>query len=84
MTQPEKIVHEPRERLDQERVMRDFSYHPPKEDQVPRYVAIRDEGKAFAKMILEFCPTSRERSLALTNLEQVVMWANAAIARNEA
>jgi hypothetical protein len=73
-----------RERLDQERVLRDFSYHPPKADQVPRYTALRDEGKAMAKMILDYCPTSRERSLALTNLEQAVMWANAAIARNEA
>jgi hypothetical protein len=64
--------------------LRDFSYHPPKADQVPRYTALRDEGKAMAKMILDYCPTSRERSLALTNLEQAVMWANAAIARNEA
>jgi hypothetical protein len=28
------------------------------------------------------CPDSREKSLAMTNLEQAVMWANAAIARN--
>lgn len=28
-------------------------------------------------------PKSREQSTALTNLDQVVFWANAAIARNE-
>lgn len=28
-------------------------------------------------------PDSREKSLALTHLEDAVMWANAAIARNE-
>jgi hypothetical protein len=32
---------------------------------------------------VEHTPESREQSLALTNLEQAVMWANAAIARRE-
>jgi hypothetical protein len=34
-------------------------------------------------LLLELCPESRELALASTNLEQCVMWANAAIARNE-
>lgn len=29
------------------------------------------------------CPPGRERSLAITNLEQASMWAKAAIARNQ-
>jgi hypothetical protein len=33
-------------------------------------------------LINDLCPESREKSLAITNLEQAVMWANAAIARN--
>ena len=60
-----------------------FTYHPPKGDQAQRYVAIRDEAKAFAFHIVETTPASREQSLALTALEEAVMWANAAIARNE-
>lgn len=60
-----------------------FVYHPPKDDQPARYVAIRDAGKAFAMLIASSTPTSREQSVALTKLEEVVMWANAAIARNE-
>jgi hypothetical protein len=60
-----------------------FSYHEPKEDQPARYEAIRHKGKMLAAYIYEKCPESRERALALTNLEQAVMWANAAIARNE-
>lgn len=60
-----------------------YTYHPPKEGQQERYVAIRDAAKAFASIILRDTPQSREQSLALTNLEQSVMWANAAIARNE-
>lgn len=65
------------------RLERDFSYHPPKDDQPSRYVHIRDMAKAVAGEIMMNCPPSRERSLALTKLEECVMWANAAIARNE-
>jgi len=39
--------------------------------------------KIFAQELCRFCPDSRERSLALTKLEEAVSWANAAIARNE-
>lgn len=60
-----------------------FTYHAPFGDQVGRYQNIRAEAKVFAEMILDEVPESRERSLALTNLEQAVFGANAAIARNE-
>lgn len=60
-----------------------FTYHPPKGNQEERYKAIRGRAKELAEFIEEFCPNSREKSLALTNLEQSVMWANASIARNE-
>lgn len=60
-----------------------FRYHAPKEDQIGRYQDIRDEAKRLALLIAMACPNSREKSLALTNLEQAVMWANASIARNE-
>ena len=60
-----------------------FTYHTPKVDQVGRYISIREKAKECAYMIDELCPESRERSLAMTKLEECVMWANAAIARNE-
>lgn len=60
-----------------------FTYHPPKLDQAERYVEIRNTAKAFAELIVAKTPPSREQALGLTNLEQAVMWANAAIARNE-
>lgn len=60
-----------------------FTYHPPKADQAERYVQIRDKAKEFALVIDDCVPDSREKSVAMTNLEQVVMWANAGIARNE-
>ena len=65
------------------RLEKDFTYHPPKGDQVDRYNAIRANAEIVAALILTSTPASREQSLALTNLEQAVMWANAAIARNE-
>ena len=60
-----------------------FTYHAPKEDQIERYKEIRSNAKQFAKLLDSLCPPSRERSLAMTKLEECVMWANASIARNE-
>jgi hypothetical protein len=65
------------------RVIRDFVHHPPGGDQVERYIQIRERGRQLAMCLCSYCPPSRELSLALTNIEQSVMWANAAIARNE-
>jgi len=62
---------------------RRFTYHPPKEDQPARYEQLRARARGLARDIMTFCPDSRERSLALTHLDEVVMFANAAIARNE-
>ena len=60
-----------------------FTYHPPKGDQAERYTRIRNQAGALAETLNTLCPQSRELSLAMTNLEQAVFWANAAIARNE-
>ena len=58
-----------------------FTYHSPTSDQVPKYQSIRDSAKDLAYIISDLAPESREKSLALTKLEEAVMWANAAIAR---
>ena len=60
-----------------------FTYHPPKGDQADRYHILREAAKVLAYNIQDKCPDSRERALAMTKLEESVMWANAAIARNE-
>lgn len=67
----------------EERLKNDYTYHSPTPDQIPRYAAIREAGYALAVRICELSPPSREQSVALTLLEQVIMEANAAIARNE-
>ena len=68
---------------DVDRVENAFTYHIPIGDQVMRYALLRGQCKALAYLVLGNCPASRERSLALTAIEEVCMWANAAIARNE-
>ena len=60
-----------------------FTYHPAFGDQAARYIAIREAAKELALLITNLTPDSREQSLALTALEEVVMWANAGIARRE-
>ncbi|GAA6482064.1 hypothetical protein K250101E9_48270 [Enterocloster aldenensis] len=59
-----------------------FMYHSQKEGQAEKYEAIRSKAKELAYLIDDACPGSREKSLAMTNLEESVMWANASIARN--
>lgn len=72
------ITDEVRHRLEN-----NFEYHSPKESQADRYIDIRSRARSFSYELVQSCPPSRELSLALTALEECVMWANAAIARNE-
>lgn len=67
----------------QARLDRDYQYHAPFGDQQARYVALREKAKELALLIVALTPPSREQSVALTELDKVVMTANAAIARNE-
>lgn len=60
-----------------------FKYHSPKDGQPEKYTAIREKAKELAYLIDELCPNSREKSLAITKIEESSMWANASIARNE-
>ena len=61
-----------------------FTYQRPHGDQPQRYERMRGMAKMLALLIQECCPESREKSLAITSLQQTIMWANAAIAINEA
>lgn len=59
-----------------------FMHHSPKEGQAEKYEAIREKAKELAYLIEDVCPNSREKSLAITKLEECSMWANASVARN--
>ena len=68
---------------DKKKLDNNFTYHAPIAGQPERYVALRDRAKNLAYVIMDLCPDSRERSLAITKLEEAVFWSNASIARNE-
>jgi hypothetical protein len=75
-------MKDPKQAL-KERIENDFVFHSLKDGQEDRYKAIRSKAKEFALLIVDSTPTSREQSVALTELEKVMFYANAAIARNE-
>ncbi len=60
-----------------------FTYHAPKDDQPERYIHLRDKAKELAADICAMCPPGREQSLAITKLEEAIMWANKGIACGE-
>ena len=66
-----------------EQLENNFKYHAPKDNQPMKYDCLRKKARDFAIIVNELCPESREKSLAITNIENAVMWANASIARNE-
>ncbi|MBI1234925.1 MAG: hypothetical protein GC208_10530 [Alphaproteobacteria bacterium] len=64
-----------------ERINNDFCYHRPPTEVAADFVRLREQAKSLAHLINELVPDGREKSLAITNLEQTTMWANAGIAR---
>lgn len=61
-----------------------FAYHPPRTE--AKRMAHEDVRNMLGTIALELnglLPEGREKALAITNLEQVMFWANAAIARAE-
>jgi len=58
-----------------------FTYHTPEPGQPEAYQSIRACARQFAEFINLQCPEGREKSLAVTHIEEAVFWANAAISR---
>lgn len=65
-----------------DRVDNDFVHHAPTEGQPEIYNMIREHGRVMARFLINTVPGSRELSVALTHLDEVIFWANAALARN--
>ena len=64
------------------RIANNHKHHPPQtEERVKAHEQVRVLTAACAAGLVETCPPGRELSLALTALEEAMMWANAAIAR---
>lgn len=63
-------------------INRRMGYHPATPETAPRFGSNRYEFIALAEWLDEVLPDSREKSLALTALQEALMWANAAVACN--
>ena len=57
-----------------------FSYHSPSPEQLPKYEAIRNAAKEFAKIIQSNTPPCADQAAAMRLLREAVMTANASIA----
>ncbi len=58
-------------------------YRKPTENTAPKFKSIQEKALEFALLIDQLCPDSKQKSSALTLLEQCKMSANAAIAIHE-
>lgn len=59
-----------------------FNFHPVKdESQKIAHETVREKCRELAEFINVMVPEGREKSLAITHLEETMMWSNAAIAR---
>ncbi|MEU5091731.1 hypothetical protein [Streptomyces sp. NPDC021356] len=59
-----------------------FNYHPPRTAAVAEaHSSVREQCTQLAGCIDSTVPEGREKALAVTKLEEVMFWANAAIAR---
>lgn len=60
-----------------------FTYHVPTDKKRADHEKARKACQQAAERLNRLCPEGREKSLAITKLEEAMFWANAAIARNQ-
>jgi pyridoxine 5'-phosphate synthase PdxJ len=60
-----------------------FTYHPPDDARRVQHEDIRQLLLEDAQYLNANLPEGREKSLAITKLEEVMFWSNAAIARQQ-
>lgn len=64
-----------------EELVRRFTFNEhSREDNAVAHDTIRTWGLAYARAIVDLTPEGREQALALTALQEAVMWANTALA----
>jgi hypothetical protein len=59
-----------------------FAFHPATtEERRDEHTSVRQNCRQLADFLNEKLPEGREKALAITHLEEVMLWANAALAR---
>lgn len=72
-----------RKHMKEKEIRRNYATHEPDEEQRANIGGIRHQARGLALVINDVAPEGREKSLALTKLEEAAMWAEAAITRNQ-
>lgn len=60
-----------------------FAYHKPSDDGLARITELREAYSHLYEVIQDVCSDSREKSVALTELETSAMWAVKAVVYND-
>ncbi len=68
--------------FDGDKIDWDFEYHAPTGDKVDQHEQVRAACKVLAKHVDGAMLDCREKSVAITHIENAMFWANAGIARN--
>jgi hypothetical protein len=70
--------------LEDQEIETRFAYHPPSSDEIAgAHESVREVCVTLARVLNYMLPEGREKSLAITHLEDTMMWSNKAIARNQ-
>lgn len=60
-----------------------YAYHKPSPDGLDRITRLREAFSGVQRVIDETCPLSRQKSIAVTELETAAMWAIKAVVFND-
>jgi len=67
-----------------EEIAHRFAYRPPADqERSDTHAQVRDACRQLAGYLSDLLPDGREQALAFTKLEELMFWANAAVARAE-
>jgi hypothetical protein len=60
-----------------------YAYHYPSDEGLKKINALREGFSNLERLIVEHCPNSRHKSVAITQLETAAMWAIKAVVFND-
>lgn len=67
--------------IDRDEISRRFRHYAPTEERAAQHVDVRSALAEAAGHLADTLPEGREKSTAITKIEEAMFWANAALAR---